>query len=140
MKLMYGARKDPVDAAISLPAPHHPVDTRGVDFRQTFCIPVDRQHLPLTSYIERLQDVVEDLVQRQRRRRSASAPTQVQQDKFLKLRFTQFRRNRLPARVTRHLMCPQIWTLADFALTLRNPTWAWRADKFDHPEKPATSW
>jgi hypothetical protein len=37
-------------------------------------------------------------------------------------------------------MCPQIWTLADFALTLRNPTWAWRADKFDHPEKPATSW
>jgi hypothetical protein len=36
-------------------------------------------------------------------------------------------------------MCPQIWTLADFALTLRNPTWAWRADKFDHPEKPATS-
>src|SRR5471032_2010402 len=58
---MYGARKDPVDAAISLPAPHHPVDTRGVDFRQTFCIPVDRQHLPLTSHIERLQDVVEDL-------------------------------------------------------------------------------
>jgi hypothetical protein len=35
-----------------------------VDLRQTFCIPVDRQHLPLASHIERLQDVVEDLVQR----------------------------------------------------------------------------
>ena len=33
MKLMYRARKDPVDAAIGLPAPHHPVDTRVVDFR-----------------------------------------------------------------------------------------------------------
>jgi hypothetical protein len=39
-------------------------------------------------------------VQRQRRRRSASTTTQVRQDKFLELRFAQFRRNRLPAGVT----------------------------------------
>jgi hypothetical protein len=37
-------------------------------------------------------------------------------------------------------MRPEIWTLADFALTLRNPAWAWLADKFDDLEKPATSW
>src|SRR5260370_6729142 len=25
-------------------------------------------------------------------------------------------------------MCPQIWTLVDFALALRTPTWPWLAD------------
>jgi hypothetical protein len=35
-------------------------------------------------------------------------------------------------------MGPEIWTLADFALPLRNPAWAWLADKFDDLEKPAT--
>jgi hypothetical protein len=78
-------------------------------------------------------------VQRQRRRRSASATTQVWQDKFLELRFAQFRRNRLPAGLARHSMRPKIWTLADFHLTLRNPVWAGLADKFDQLEKPATS-
>src|ERR1700738_1497390 len=123
MKFMYRARKDPVDAAISLPAPHLPVDTRVVDFGAAFVISFDRQHHPLTPHIERLQDVVEDLVQRERRRRSASTTTQVRQDKFLELRLAQFRRNRLPAGVIRHSMRPEIWTLADFALTLRNPAW-----------------
>src|ERR1700738_4427212 len=106
MKFMYRARKDPVDAAISLPAPHLPVDTRVVDFGAAFVISFDRQHHPLTPHIERLQDVVEDLVQRQRRWRTASAMTQVWQDKFLKPRFTQFRRNRLPAWVPRHSLLP----------------------------------
>ena len=31
-KLMYRVRKNPLDAAIGLPASHHPVDTRAVDF------------------------------------------------------------------------------------------------------------
>jgi hypothetical protein len=110
-----------------------------VDFGAAFVIAFDWQHHPLTPHIERLQDVIEDLVQRQRRRRSASTTTQVRQDKFLELRFAQFRRNRLPAGVTRHSMRPEIWTLADFAMTLRNPAWARPADKFDHIEKPATS-
>jgi hypothetical protein len=92
--------KDPLDAAIGLPAPHHPVDTRVVDFGAAFVIAFDWEHHPLTPHIERLQDVIEDLVQRQRRRRSASTTTQVRQDKFLELRFAQFRRNRLPAGVT----------------------------------------
>jgi len=96
MKKMDRARKDPVDAAIGLPAPHHAVDARGMDFRPPLCIRFDRQHLPLTPHIERLQDVVEDFAQRQRGWRSASAAAQVGQDELLELRFAQFRRNRLP--------------------------------------------
>ncbi|WOD14742.1 cytochrome ubiquinol oxidase subunit I [Paraburkholderia kirstenboschensis] len=83
--------------------------------------------------------VVEDLVQRQCRRRSASATTQVWQDKLPELRLAQFRRNRLPSGLTRNSMRPEIWTLADFHLTLKNPVCAGLADKFDQLEKPATS-
>src|SRR5260370_28391585 len=139
MKLMYRARKDPVDAAIGLPAPHHPVDTRVVDFGAAFLISFDRQHHPLTPHIERLQDVVEDLVQRQRRWRSASATAQVWQDKFLRLRFAQLRRNRLPAWVSRHSLNPEIWTLTDLPSPIANPLPARLTDKFDRPEKLATS-
>jgi hypothetical protein len=46
-----------------------------VDFAAAFVIPFDRQHHPLTPHIERLQDVIEDLVQRQRRWRSGSDTT-----------------------------------------------------------------
>src|ERR1700692_3374495 len=135
MKFMHRARKDPVDAAISLPAPHLPVDTRVVDFRQTFCIPFDRQHLPLAAHVQYLQDVVEDLVQPQRGCRSASATTQVWQDKFSELRFAQFRRNRLPAWVTRHSLSPNIWTLTDLPSPITNPVPARITDKFDALEK-----
>src|SRR5476649_590768 len=140
MKFMYRARKDPVDAAISLPAPHHPVYTRVVDFRQTFCIPFDRQHLPLAAHVQYLQDVVEDFVQRQRGCRSASATAQVWQDKFFELRFAQFRRNRLPAWVTRHSMSPNIWTLTALPSPITSPVPARTADKFDDLGKLATSW
>jgi hypothetical protein len=96
MEPAYRARKDPLDAAIGLPAPHHPVDARVVDFRQPGCIAFDRQHFPLTPHIERLQDVVEDPVQRQCGWRSAPATAEVGKDK---LRFVQFRRDRLPDKV-----------------------------------------
>ena len=139
MKLMYRARKDQLDAAISLPAPHHPVDTCVVDFGEAFVIPFDRQHLPLAAHVQYLQDVVEDLAQWQRGRRSASAATQVRQDKFLELRFAQFRRNRLPARVTRHSPGPEIWTLTDLPSSISNPVLARLADKFYDFEKPATT-
>src|SRR5260370_39347213 len=138
MKLTNRARKDPLDAAVGLPAPHHSVDARVVDFGAAFVIAFDWQH-PLTSHIERLQDVIEDLVQRQRRWRSASATTQVWQDKFLKLRFAQFRRNRLPAWVTRHSLSPEIWTLTDLPSPITNPIPARLTDKFDDPEKLASS-
>jgi hypothetical protein len=87
MKLMDRARKDPVDAAIGLPAPRHPVDTCVVDFGEAFVIPFDWQHLPLAAHVQHLQDLVEHLAQRKRGGRSASATTQVRQDKLLELRF-----------------------------------------------------
>src|ERR1700730_12583056 len=140
MKLTNRARKDPLDTAIGLPAPHHPVDARVGDFRAAFVIAFDWQHHPLTSHIERLRDVIEDLVERQRRWRSASATTQLWQDKFLKLRFAQFRRNRLPAWVTCHSLSPKIWTLSGLPSLITNPVPARLTDKFDDPEELATSW
>src|SRR5476649_2329769 len=139
MKFMYRARIDPVDVATSLPAPHPPVDTRVVDLRRTFCIPFDWQHLPLAAHVQNFQDVVEDLVQRQRRCRSASATTQMWQDKFSELRCAQFRRNRLPAWVTRHSTSQNIWTLTDLPSPITNPVPARITDKFDDLEKLATS-
>ena len=43
---MHRAGKYLVDKAVSLPAPHGPVDPRVVDFREIFGIPFDGQHLP----------------------------------------------------------------------------------------------
>ena len=117
MKFMYRALKDPVDAAISAASSGR---RRVVDFRQAFCIPFDRQDLPLAAHVQYLQDIVEDLVQRQRGCRSASATTQVWQDKFSELRFAQFRRNRLPAWVSRHSMSPNIWTLTDLPSPIKS--------------------
>jgi len=63
----------------------------------------------------------------------------VWQDKFLKLRFAQLRRNRLPAWVSRHSLSPNIWTLTDLPSPIANPLPARLTDKFDRPEKLATS-
>jgi hypothetical protein len=104
MKPANRAGKDGIDTTHGLPATKRPVDPRVVNLGQSLSIPVDRQHLPLTSHIEHLQDVVEDPVQRQGRCRAAPAMTfaQMGQDKPLELRFAQFRWNGLPAWVSRH--------------------------------------
>jgi hypothetical protein len=102
MKPVHRACENRVDAAIGLPSPQRPVDARVVDFRTTFGIPFNRQRLPLTSHLQRLQDVVEDLVQPQRRCRTAPPPAQMRQDKLLELLNAQFRWNRLPALTSSH--------------------------------------
>ena len=102
VKLMHRAGKYLVDKAVSLPAPHGPVDPRVVDFRETFGIPFDGQHLPLAAHVQQLQDVVEDFVRRQRGRWATSATAQMWQDKFIELLKAQFRWNRLPAGVSSH--------------------------------------
>jgi len=136
MKFMYRALKDPVDAAISAASSGR---RRVVDFRQAFCIPFDRQDLPLAAHVQYVQDVVENLLQRQRGCRSALATTQVWQDKFFELRFAQFRRNRLAAWVTPHSTSPNIWTLTDLPSPITNPFPARITDKSDDVEKLATS-
>ena len=102
MEPAHRARKDGIHATICKPAAHRAVDTRIVNFGATCGIPFDRQHLPLTAHVQHLQDVVEDLVQGQRRRRSAPAPAQIRQDKLLELLQAQFRWNHLPAWVPGH--------------------------------------
>ena len=113
MKPAHRASKDRIHATISLPATERPVDARMMDFGQAFCIPLDRQHLPLTAHIQHLQDVVEGCVQIQRRRRSAPAKAQMRQDKFFELRQAQFHGNCLPAWVSGHSMRPKNWTLTE---------------------------
>jgi nitrate reductase beta subunit len=77
MKPAHRASKDGIGATIGLPATKHPVDARVVDFRTSFCIPFDWQHLPLAAHVQHLQDVVEDRVQGQRRRWAAPAQAQM---------------------------------------------------------------
>jgi hypothetical protein len=72
MKPAYRARKDGIHATSGLPAAKRPVDPRVVNLGLPFVLLPDRQHFPLTSHIERLQDVVEDLVQRHGQSRPTS--------------------------------------------------------------------
>ena len=66
-------------------------------FRVAFAIVVDRQLLPLTTQIQDLQNVVEDLVKTQLRCRTSATDGEMRQDKLLELRQLQLRRKRLPA-------------------------------------------
>jgi hypothetical protein len=51
MKLMDRAIEDLLDAAISPPAPLHPEDACGMDFRPPVRISSDRPHLPLEALL-----------------------------------------------------------------------------------------
>jgi hypothetical protein len=57
----------------------------------------------LATQIERTQNVVEDRVKTERRRRAAAALTQVRQDKLLELLVTQLCENALPWLAFRHI-------------------------------------
>src|SRR6202008_236290 len=63
---------------------------------------VDRQLLPLTTQIQDLQNIVEDLVQAQLRCRTTAPDGEMRQDKLLELRTLQLRRKRLPHMRFRH--------------------------------------
>ena len=105
--------------------------TRTMALATPTCRPI-----PMTPHVERPQDLIQDLVQRQGRRRSAPATTQVWHGKLFELRFAQFRRNNLPTRLIRHSMRSKIWTLADFHLAHRNPGLGGARRKFDHSKNP----
>lgn len=82
-------------------------DERGrvVDFGSPIVARLNRQRLPLTPQVELLQDVVEDLVQRQFDGWSAPPTCEVRQDKFIKRLETQTRWNPLPLLAFRHFDC-----------------------------------
>ena len=128
MKPAHRASKDGIHAAIGLPATKRSIDARVMNFWVTFCIPRDWQHLPLTAHVQHLQDVVEDLVQGQRGRRSATAQAQMRQDKFVELLRVQFRGNHLPAWASGHSLRPEIldFTRSDLATRKTGLRATWR--------------
>ena len=96
-----------VDTASCLPIPKHPVDARVVNFGNTLCILLDRQLLPLTTYVKQSQNVVENSMQRQFWCRSSEAGQKMGQDKLLELRQGQTRRNPLPVLAFCHFQTPK---------------------------------
>jgi hypothetical protein len=63
-----------------------------MNFRAAYRILFNRQFLPLTPHVQQFQDVVEQGVQGQLRRRAPASNGQVRQDKLPELIQAQFRR------------------------------------------------
>src|SRR6202007_577230 len=97
MKPRHRASENGVHAAVVHPASPDAVNARVVRFRVAFAILVDRQLFPLTTQIQDLQNVIEDLVKTQLRCRTAATDGEMRQDKLLELRELQLRRYRLQA-------------------------------------------
>jgi hypothetical protein len=76
--------------------PEHPVKARVMNFWTAVCTGGDRQLLPLTAQLQQPQEVIEDRMQTQFGRRTATPHHQVGQDKLLELRQAQMGRNPLP--------------------------------------------
>src|SRR5450631_3126981 len=102
----YRPNENGVQTTVRLPPAKGAVNARIVDFRTALLIFFDRQFLPLTPEVKRLQDVVEDRVQAQIRLWPTAPPCQMRQDKLLELFQTQMRWNALPARGFRHFYYP----------------------------------
>src|ERR1700712_660092 len=113
MKLRHRASENGVHAAVVHPSPPDAVNARVVCFRLALAIFVDRQLLPLTPQIQDFQNVVEDLIKAQLRRRTAATDREMRQGKLLELRERQLRWDRLPALRLRHSSAPKNWPLPD---------------------------
>jgi hypothetical protein len=128
--------EDPVKTALRLPVPEHPVNARVMNFRTAVPICCDRQFLPLATHVQQPQEVVEDRMQRQFRRRTAAPHDQMGQDKLGELREAQMGGNPLPLLAFRHIdrqsdrILAQFMTRATIADRLRVP------DKFSAKKNP----
>jgi hypothetical protein len=120
MKPRHRASENRVHAAVVHPAPPNAVNARVVRFRLAFAVLVDRQFLPLTTQIQDLQNVVEDLVKTQLRCWTAATDREMRQDKLLELRTLQLRRKRLPSLSFRHSRSSQKPGLTGFSGVGRN--------------------
>ena len=81
---------------VRLPPAKGTVDSRVVNLGLALCVLFNGQLLPLATPVEELQNVVEDCVPRPFRHRSARSTAKGGQDKLIKLRHGQFRRNPWP--------------------------------------------
>ena len=84
-----------------------------MNFRAARVVLFDRQFFPLTTGVKQSQNVVEYAVQWQRWRRASAAGDKMGQDKLLKLRQRQTRRNPLPPLAFRLIDSPK---QSDFSL------------------------
>jgi hypothetical protein len=139
MKPRHRAGKDRVHAAAVHPSPPNALNTRVVRFRVAVAILFDRQLLPLTTQIQDLQNVVEDLAKAQLRRRAAATDGELRQDKLLELRRLQLRRKRLPPLSFRHSGPPKNPALPDSVASAEIPGQRPLKVKFNRLQKPATS-
>ena len=133
------ASENGVHAAVVHPSPPSAINARVMRLRVAIAILVDRQFLPLTTQIQDLQNVVEDLVETQLRCRTAATDREMRQDKLLKLSGLQVRRDRLPALRFHHLGPSKKRALPDLVVTAEISGLERLTAKFDRVQKPATS-
>src|SRR5579883_2550673 len=69
--------KNGVKTAVRLPPSKRAVDPRVMNFWTAFVILFNRHFFPLAAHVEYLEDVVEELMQGQFRRRAAAAGAQM---------------------------------------------------------------
>jgi len=102
MQLQQRACKDGLKTAIRLPPSKGAINASVMNFWAALLIFFDRQFLPLTPQVKRLQNVVEDRMQGQFRCQASASNGQMGQDKLMELLDTQFCRNTLPLFTLRH--------------------------------------
>src|ERR1700709_777356 len=107
--------------------------------RVAIAVLVDRQFLPVTTQIQHLQNVVEDLVEPQIRCRTAATDREMRQDKLLKLSRLQLRRDRLPALRFHHSGPSKKRALPYSVVTAEISGPERLTAKFDRLQKPVTS-
>ena len=93
MKLQHRACKNGIKTAVRLPLSKCDINARVVNFWTALLIFFDWQFFPLAPQIKQSQNVVEDRMQGQFRRRAPAPNGKMGQDKLLELLETQFRRN-----------------------------------------------
>src|SRR5271166_635138 len=101
-KPQYHDRENDIETAVGLPPSKSAINTGVMDLRTSFRILFNRQCLPLISNVQQFQDVVEQRVQGQLRRRAPAPNGQVGQDKLPELLEAQFRRNTPGLHTFRH--------------------------------------
>ena len=104
-KRLHRAGENGIDVALACPPAKGTVNAGVVDFGLSIAAICNWQRFPLAPHVELLQDVVENLVQRQFDRWPSAPTLQVRQDKCLKLLETQTRWNPLPMLALRHFAC-----------------------------------
>jgi hypothetical protein len=105
-KPQYHGRENEIKTAAGLPPSKGTINTGVMNLGASFGVLCNRQFLPLTSQVQQFQDVIEQGMQGQLRRRTTASHGQVRQDKLSELLEAQFRRNAQASHAFRHFNPP----------------------------------